>query len=353
MAWLLNFLLICVPASIAAHYFAPEQMVLTFFLSAAGIIPLAGWLGRATEEIASRLGEGFGGFLNATFGNAAELIIAIAALRDGHTEIVKASLTGSIIGNILLVLGLSLFIGGLRHNEQPFNKTGALSQSTMLLLATTSLVLPAVFHYLVPTHPMISELSFSLDISLVLLGVYAASLIFSLGTHKMLFSGGSHSDEVHGPSWSVTRAVSVLVGVTLLIAILSEVLVASVEGAAHVLGMSQVFIGVIVVAIVGNAAEHSSAVLFAIKDRCDLTLGIAIGSSIQIALFVAPLLVLLSYFIAPVPMDLLFTPVEVISVGIATLIVGQIAGDGKSNWFEGLQLLAVYMLLGLMFYFIP
>lgn len=354
----LSWLLVFVPVTLVIHYAFPAYETAAFITSCIAIIPLAGWMGRATEHLAARTGDAIGGLLNATFGNAAELIIALSALHKGYTEVVKASLTGSIIGNILLVLGLACFAGGLRYQNQDFNVTGARTQATMLLLAAIGLIIPAIFHHLAPGHAQ-SEQSLSVEISCVLLIVYALSLLFSLRTHKQLFSGAATDQEdgdlhhLDEPEWSTKKSVTVLLIATAGVAWIAEILVASVEHAAHAFGMSNIFVGVIVVAIVGNAAEHSTAVLVAMKNRMDLSLGIAIGSSIQIALFAAPFLVLMSYLIAPEPMDLVFTPAEVLAVTLSVWIVGQVAGDGKSNWFEGIQLLSVYAMLAMIFYFLP
>jgi Ca2+:H+ antiporter len=273
-------------------------------------------------------------------------------------DVVKASLTGSIIGNILLVMGAAFVAGGVKFKTQKFNVSGARTQSTMLTLAAIAMIVPAAFHYLSGPSGVVMEYNLSLDISVVLLVTYALSLVFSLHTHKQLFAGHTaesahvqHADEHQ--SWSMGKSVGILLGATALIAWISEMLVASVEAAAHTFGMSTIFVGVIVVAIVGNAAEHSTAILVAMKNRMDLSLSIAIGSSIQIALFVAPVLVLLSYVVGPRPMDLVFTPAEVLAMALSVAVAGQIAGDGESNWMEGVQLLAVYVILGIVFFFLP
>ena len=353
---ILNWLLIFVPVTIGLHFFAGDRHTWIFIAASVAIIPLAGWLGEATEHLAEKTGEGVGGLLNATCGNAAEMIIALAALRSGLHDVVKASLTGSIIGNVLLVLGASILVGGMRHPVQRFNAAAASAQSTMLTLAAVALIVPAAFHYISGADKLVLEHGLSFDISIVLLVTYALSLWFALKTHKQLFAGGHKGDaaEVAGHvSWSTTKSVSVLAGATALIAWVSEILVGSVEQAAHEFGMSSIFVGVIVVAVVGNAAEHSTAVLVARKNRMDLSLSIALGSSMQIALFVAPLLVLASYVVGPRPMDLVFTPVEVMAVALAVAITGQITSDGESNWLEGVQLLAVYLILGILFFFLP
>lgn len=345
--------MVFVPVAIALDHFAPERSQWIFLASALAILPLAGWMGRATEELAVRTGEGVGGLLNATFGNAAELIIAIAALRAGLDEVVKASLAGSIIGNILLVLGAAMLAGGVKHRpEQSFNAAGARSQATMLTLATIALILPAAFQRALGTGAA-PLASLSLWISAVLLAVYAANLFFSLGTHRALFAGSHAAEEQHEAPWSVGRAVIVLGAATVAIAWISEILVGAIEPTAHALGLTDVFVGVFVVAILGNAAEHATAITAALKNRMELSLSIAIGSSVQVSLFVAPFLVLLSYFVAPAPMDLAFGGGLVLAVLLSVLILGQVAGDGRSDWLKGFQLLAVYVILGLAFFFAP
>jgi Ca2+:H+ antiporter len=352
---MLNWLLIFVPVTAALHYLWPAQQTLTFLSACLAIVPLAGWMGRATEHVAERTGEGIGGLLNATFGNAAELIIAIMALRAGLMEVVKASITGSIIGNLLLVLGASILSGGIRFKAQQFNSTAARSQSTSLLLASIALIVPAAFHHLAGPAGYSKEGGLSVEISVVLLITYAASLLFALHTHKNLFVGEVVADDAEGRHtvWPLNRALVILAIATGVVAFISEILVATVEHAAEAFGMTSVFVGVIVVAVIGNAAEHSSAIVAAMKNKMDLAVGIAIGSSIQIALFVAPTLVLLSYLIAPRPLDLVFTPAEVMAIVLAVWIVDQAASDGESNWLEGVQLLAVYLVLGIAFYFLP
>lgn len=352
MSWLLVFL----PVVLALELSHAQSPVAVFVCSCLAIVPLAGWLGKATEHLAERTGEGVGGLLNATFGNAAELIIALVALQKGYYGIVKASLTGSILGNILLVLGASCLAGGLKHKDLRFNAAGARMMSGMLSLAAIALVMPASFHYLV--HPIARvENDLSLEISVVLLICYALSLVFSLHTHKQLFVGtaaeAAKVEDAGHERWPLGKSLGVLGASTALIAWVSEILVGSISEAARSFGMTSVFVGVIVVAIIGNAAEHSTAVLMARKNRMDLALGIAIGSSIQVALFVAPLLVFASYWLGPTPMDLVFTPAEVIAIVLAVAITGQIASDGESNWLEGVQLLAVYLILALIFFSLP
>jgi Ca2+:H+ antiporter len=349
---MLNWLLIFVPVTIGLEFFLPGQHTLIFVTACLAVIPLAGWLGHATEELARYTGEGAGGLLNATFGNAAELIIAVMAIRRGLYSVVKASLTGSIIGNILLVLGAAVLAGGLKHKQQRFNVTGARAQATLLTLAAIALVMPAAFHALAGPPNLVKEDGLSLAIACVLLIAYGLHLLFSLRTHKQLFEGAVEH-EAEPAAWSMKRALLTLAGSTLAIAWVSEILVGSVEQTAAAFGMTNIFIGVIVVAIVGNAAEHSSAVMLALKNRMELAIGIAVGSSLQIALFVAPVLVIVSHFIGPRPMDLMFTPAEVLAIFLAVLITGQIASDGESNWIEGVQLLAVYVIMAIVFFFLP
>lgn len=348
-----RLLLLAVPVAIGlkAAGFGPIWL---FVAACVAIIPLAGLMGEATEKLAARLGPGIGGLLNATFGNAAELIIAMFALFNGLDDVVKASLTGSIIGNILLVLGASFLAGGLKHNTQRFNRTAAGIGSTMMVLAAFALLIPAIFHALpeVTRADLALEHELSIGVSIILLLTYAAHLVFSLWTHRSLFNPEGGDPHVDDEPWSMRRAVTVLVGATLFVAWMSEILVGAVEGASHSLGMNGVFVGVIVVAIVGNAAEHSTAVLVALKNQMDLSVNIAIGSSLQIALFVAPVLVIASYLRAE-PMDLRFSTLEVVAVILSVIIARMVAEDGESNWLEGLMLLMVYAILALAFFFLP
>ena len=347
----MNWLLVLVPIAVGLEHLAPERHLLIFVTACLAILPLAARMGHATEALAERMGEGVGGLLNATFGNAAELIIALAALRAGLYDVVKASIAGSIIGNILLVLGASMLAGGLRHREQQYNPAGARSQATMLTLAAIALILPAAFQVAAGTTA--ESLGYlSVSISVVLLLVYVLFLGFSLVTHSALFAG-SHEAEAGKAPASIARSGLELALATAAIAWISEIMVGAIEPTAHEFGLSSVFVGVFVVAIVGNAAEHATAITAALKNRMDLSLSIAIGSSIQVALFVAPLLVLCSLFLGPAPMDLAFPTGLVLSVLLAVLITRQVAGDGRSDWLKGAQLLAVYLVLGLAFFFLP
>ncbi len=311
----LDLLLLAVPAAIALRYVAVwRNEVLLFIVAAIAIVPLAGWMGRSTEQLAARSGAGLGGFLNATFGNAAELIIGLVALSKGLTGVVKASITGSIIGNLLLVLGASILAGGIRYPKQTFNQTG------------------------------------SLAIVLVLFVTYFFSLLFHLVTHRELFVGLA-SDHEENP-WPVWQSITALAVATTLIAWLSEFLVGSIEVARHALGLTEIFVGVVVIAFVGNAAEHSTAVWSAWRNKMDLSLGIASSSSLQMALFVTPVLVLASYGFGT-PMTLEFSLPEIASIVFSVWIVGKISGDGESNWLEGVQLLSVYVIIALLFFFLP
>ncbi len=354
----LNWLLVFVPVTLVLHFVPSlKNDTAIFICSALAIIPLAGWMGRATEALSEELGEGVGGFLNAAFGNAAELIIALLALSKGLVGVVKASITGSIIGNLLLVLGASIFAGGLKFKEQRFNKTAVRTSSTSLMLAAIGLLIPAVFHHAsdMGSHwnPESGQ-KLSLAIAIVLFVTYGCGLLFTLKTHKQLFSSGATETPEHEASlgWSRKKSIGVLLGATVLVAIMSEFLVGSVEAAREKFGFSEMFVGVIVVAIVGNAAEHSTAVLMAMKNKMDLAIGIAVGSSLQIALFVAPVLVFVSYLFGH-PMNLEFSMPEVVAVIVTVIVAGQISGDGESNWLEGIQLLSLYLILGVLFYFLP
>jgi Ca2+:H+ antiporter len=324
-----------------------------FAAAALAIVPLASIMGEATEHLAHRLGPGVGGLLNATFGNAAELIIALFALFRGLDAVVKASITGSIIGNVLLVLGASLFAGGLKYPVQRFNKTAAGVGGTLMVLAAIGMLVPAMFHQIAGAKNGAAEHGLSLTVSAVLIVTYALNLVFSLATHKDLYNPDNETcgEPVHD-SWSTRRSMVVLVVATTLVALMSEVLVGAVEAASRSIGMSEVFVGVIIVAIVGNAAEHSTAVLMARKNQMDLAVGIALGSALQIALFVAPVLIFASR-LRENPMDLVFSTMEIVAVVVAVVIARMVAEDGESNWLEGAMLLMLYVILGLAFFYLP
>jgi Ca2+:H+ antiporter len=338
---------------------------LIFFSAALGVIPTAALMGRATEEVAARSGPGIGGLLNVTFGNAPELIIALFALEAGLQEVVKASIIGSILGNILLVMGAAMLAGGLTGGRkvQHFDRTAANVQSLMLFLAVAAMVLPAIFELVegqglpgidqerVNFDSTVEDLS--LAVAIVLIGTYLCGLLFSLRTHRELFNPHSDDDQAHDDTWgwSIRTSVIALATAGIAVGVMSEILVGSIEAASESIGLSQFFIGVIVVAIVGNAAEHWVAVLVAIKDKMDLSVNIAIGSSAQVALFVAPVLVITSFFLGPGPMPLVFNGFEIAAIVLGVLVAYQVTNEGESNWFEGVQLLALYAILGLTFYY--
>ncbi len=356
----LDLLLVALPVALALWWYGVGDLWV-FVASGLAIVPLAGLMGRATENMAARWGSGVGGLINATFGNAAELIIALAALAEGPRmyPLVKASITGSIIGNVLLVLGLSAFAGGLRYKQQWFNATNASMGATLLTLATAGLIMPTLYYYVFAAQLPLDEhqqqtVNFlSEEIAFILAGVYIASLLFTFVTHRTVFESTDEYGvpEHEAPQWRLRTAVGVLVAATAGVAVMGELLVHSVENAAQELGMSSVFVGVVVVAIVGNAAEHSTAVLVALKNKMDLSFTIAVGSGIQIALFVAPVLVFASMAMGhDRPLDLHFTPMEIVAVAISIIVLAQVAQDGQTHWLEGVMLLAVYAILALAFY---
>jgi Ca2+:H+ antiporter len=332
---------------------------LVFATSALGIVPLAALMGDATEQLAARSGPGVGGLVNVTFGNAPELIIAIFALIDGLQEVVKASLVGSIVGNSLLVLGAAMFAGGWKRTRQTFDRTAAQTQAGMLLLTVGALVLPSVLH--LARHvslPAVSEVRHGFEhnveqvsaaVALVLIATYLAGLFFSLRTHRDLFNPADGQRDSAG-SWSVRRSAGTLAGAGALVAVLSDILVGSIEHASRDIGVSQFFVGAFVVAVVGNAAEHYVAVVAAAKDKMNLAVNIAIGSAAQIGLFVAPVLVLLSFAVGPSPMPLVFNVFEIAALLAAGLVATALVSDGESTWFEGLQLMALYAVIGIVFY---
>jgi Ca2+:H+ antiporter len=354
------FLGVFIPVAVALEL-AHAGPVVVFGAAALAVIPCAAVMGEATEAIAARTGPGIGGLLNVTFGNAPELIIAFFALLEGLQEVVKASIVGSIIGNILLVMGAAMVVGGWTRQKQTFSQTAANAQSAMLTLALAALIFPAIFQLI---HggglPAVGEErvdfgsdleQLSLGVAIVLLLSYAAGLWFSLKTHRSVFNpfGEEQDEEAH--HWPVRRAAIYLAVAAVAVGLMSEILVGSISEASEEIGLSEFFVGVFIVAIVGNAAEHWVAVLVAAKDKMDLAVNIAVGSSAQIALFVAPVLVLLSFVVGPEPMALVFNGYELGALLFAVLIANLVTQDGESNWFEGVQLLALYAVLGLVFYF--
>lgn len=351
----INWLFIFIPITVAlerAHVSAP----VIFFSAAVAIIPIAALIVHSTEQIAVRTGDAVGGLLNATFGNAPELIIALVALKAGLLDMVRASLVGALLANLLLALGLSFFTGGIRYHDQRFNPTAARAYSTMMFLAAVSMIVPSGFsRVFAPNEVIRQEQLLNIGIAVVLLIVYALYLLFSLKTHSSAFASlDVERDSVHHEAqWSVARAVISLLGASVLAAWMSEILVGAAEETGKALGMSQVFIGIVFVAVVGGAAESGSAIVMARKNKMDLSVGIALGSCIQIALFVAPVLVLLSYFIAPQPLELAFSRAEIGSLFLGVLIGAMVCADGLSNWYKGVQLITVYSIIALMFYLIP
>jgi Ca2+:H+ antiporter len=351
---ILSILLLFVPAAIAAEMLHASPL-LVFALSALAIVPLSGFLGRATEEIAAYTGPTLGGLLNATLGNLAELIIAILALRAGLVDLVKASITGSILGNLLLVLGAAQLAGGLRHKTQRFNAALAGLSATLMVLAVIGLVIPAVFHaaHSDPTRAL--TLKVSVGVAGLLIAGYALSLVYSMWTHRSVFGESSevaneaHGTE-HGARWSLGRSVLVLLGAAAFVGWLSEILVGSTEAAIRDVGLSEIFVGIIIVPIIGNAAEHSSAILMAMRNRMDLAVSIAVGSSAQVALLIAPILVFIGLAIGQ-PMDLAFSTFEVVAVALGVGVANSVVRDAESHWLEGAFLLLVYGMLGVAFFY--
>jgi Ca2+:H+ antiporter len=355
-----HFLGVFIPVAIVLELVHAGPVVV-FGAAALGVIPCAAVMGEATEAIAAKSGPGIGGLLNVTFGNAPELIIAFFALLEGLQEVVKASIVGSIIGNVLLVMGAAMVVGGWKRDKQTFSHTAATAQSAMLFLALAALIFPAIFQLIhggslpgvgderVDFGSDLEKLS--LGVAIVLLVSYAAGLWFSLKTHRAVFNPFGEEEEEETHHWPVRRAAIFLALSAVAVGVMSEILVGSISDASEEIGLSEFFVGVFVVAIVGNAAEHWVAVLVAAKDKMDLAVNIAIGSSAQIALFVAPVLVLASFVVGPDPMALVFNGYELGALLFAVLIANLVTQEGESNWFEGVQLLALYAVLGLVFYF--
>ena len=343
----LEWLLVLVPVAIVLEI-AHGDPIAIFAVSALAILPLAGLIGHATEDLAARVGPQKGGLLNATFGNVTEMIIAFFLILEGELEVVKASITGSIIGNVLLVLGLSFLVGGWGRGEQRFNRAASGLHSSSLVIAVIGLTLPALFA-LTPAANEFRTEAVSVGVAIILITLYGLGLLFSLKTHKALF----RSEFDHGePKWSVGRAMALLGGATVFVALMSEFLVAALEPTVEELGMSKLFVGLIVVPIVGNAAEHSSAIFLARKDKMDVSIEIAIGSSTQIALFIAPMLVFASLLVGEPYLDLIFSSFEIAAVAFSAIVLGFIALDGRSNWFEGAQLVGAYCIMAVSFFFL-
>lgn len=358
----LNLLLVFVPVAFFLK-FTHASDTWIFICAALAILPLAGLMGHATEELAIRTGSTIGGLLNATFGNATELIIAFFALNAGKFDVVKASITGSIIGNLLLVLGLALFLGGIKYQTQVFNAQTAKATASLLVISIIAFLIPALFDLteksfgITAERVLIDDANLALGVSVILIALYGANLIFSLFTHKDMLSPADeeqgHEAHAHDAKWGLRMALIILLAATVLVGFMSELLVASLEGFTETFGLSEFFVGLIIIPIVGNAAEHAAAIFFAMKNKMDLAITIALGSTVQIALLVAPLLVILSFIIRK-PMDLVLSnPLEIGTLIGAVLIANSVAKDGETNWLEGLMLLGVYAILAIAFYFLP
>lgn len=349
-----NWLLVFIPVTLALEHVGPAPAV--FFSAALAVVPVAALIVRATEQIAARTGDAVGGLLNATFGNAPELIISLVALRAGYLEMVRASLVGAILANLLLALGVAFLLGGLRHHEQRFNPAATRAYSTLMFVAAISMAIPSAFSRNFAPHGVVrQEQLLNVGIAVLLLVAYGLYLLFSLKTHRASFASiEGEEGSVHGARrWGLPRAVVSLLVASALAAWMSEILVGAAGDTGKALGMSDIFIGIVVLAIVGGAAESGSAIAMARKNKMDLSVGIALGSCIQIALFIAPVLVLSSYFITPEPLSLEFNRAEIGSLTIAVLIGALVCGDGQSNWYKGVQLITVYAIIALMFYLIP
>lgn len=362
-----------IPISIVGHFLGWSDLII-FVTAGLAIIPLAGWMGAATEEIAVVLGPSLGGLMNATFGNATELIIAVFALRAGLVNVVKSSITGSIVGNLLLVMGLSMLLGGIKFKEQSFQPTIARMNASSMNLAVIAILLPTSVDFTSTGMPEPALQKLSIAVAIVLMSVYGLTLLFSMKTHSYLYDvgvatiteGDEHpsgtttladpneptAHEGHGHTPNLKLWIGVLLAATLAVAVESEFLVSTLEVASQQLGFSELFTGVIILPVIGNAAEHATAVTVALKNKMDLSLNVAVGSSLQIALFVGPLLVIIGALMGQ-PMDLDFNDFELLSVVVAVLVANSIIADGKSNWLEGTLLLATYAVIGLSFYFHP
>jgi Ca2+:H+ antiporter len=354
----MNWLLVFIPVALGLEY-AEAADPWIFFAAALSLVPIAGLIVRSTEQVATYTGETIGGLLNATFGNAPELIIALVALRAGLTDMVRAAIAGSILVNLVLALGIAFLAGGLRHRVQTYNTAAARVYGSMMLIAAFCLLVPSSFsQFLSPGETMREEALLNVGLAVVLLVLYALYLVFQLKTHPEEFAGepgavSDPEDKAHGARWSLPRALVSLLVASVAAAWLSEMLVGAAQGTGEELGMSEVFIGVVFLAIVGGAAGPPAAVVMAMRNKMDLAVGIALGAAIQIALFVAPVLVIGSFFVAPEPLELSFTRAEVGAIFFGALIGAVVAGDGRSNWYKGVQLIAVYLIIALMFYFIP
>lgn len=344
-------LLLLIPLALGASYFEFSPLVV-FILSAAAIIPLAKYIGDATEDLALRTNPAIGGLLNATFGNATELIVSIFAIQAGLVEVAKASITGAILGNLLLVLGTAMFLGGRKRERQHFNATAAKAACAMLVLATTALVIPAIFLATAGDTHYHDVGTLSIFVAVLMMLAYGANLYFTLHTHKHLYNGEEEDERAIAPKWSARKATIILFFATVTVAVLSEELVQAIRPVVAQFGWTELFIGVIVVAIVGNVAEHLSAVTAAIKNKMDLSIQIAIGSATQIVMFVAPILVLVSLFFSE-PMNLVFNTFELVAIIFSVFVTNAVVEDGESTWFEGFQLIIAYVIMAVAFFLHP
>jgi Ca2+:H+ antiporter len=354
--WSVHWLLVAMPVSAALDAMGAAAPVV-FFCAAVAILPLAILIVHSTEHLAAHTGPALGGLLNATCGNLPELIIALVALRAGLLEMVRASIIGAILANLMLATGVAFFLGGLRYHTQDYNAAAARLYSSMMLISAVCLGVPSAFNrFFSPEETIHVEKLVNVGTAFVLLAAYGLYLVFLLKTHPDYFESVTMTEAEHGhhgPQWSIGRAVGSLIGASVLAAFMSEILVGAAEGTGTALGMSEVFIGIVFLAVIGGAAESGSAVAMARKNRLDLTIGIAMGSSIQIALFVAPVLVLVSGFVAPQPLELSFSRAELGTLFLSVLVGAFVAGDGRSNWYKGVQLMLVYVMIAILFYFLP
>jgi Ca2+:H+ antiporter len=351
----LNWLLLLIPVVVILDRMGAAAP-LVFLVAAVVIVPLAALIVHSTEQVAERTGPAIGGLLNATFGNLPELIICVVALRAGLVEMVRASLIGAILANVLLALGIAFLLGGRRYHVMDFNPAGARTYASMLMLAVITLAVPSAFDRLVGAAEPASSRTLGVATSLVLLGTYVCYLVYMIGTHRDFFDAGAaddHAPHGGGPGWSPPRAVGTLLAASAGAAWMSEILVGAAEATGHALGMSPIFLGMVLLAVIGGAAESGSAIAMGRRNKPDLAVGIAMGSSIQIALFVTPVLVLLSGLIAPTPLDLAFNRLEIGALLLGTLIVITTANDGRATWFKGVQLLAVYLIIAASVYWMP
>jgi Ca2+:H+ antiporter len=354
----MQWLFVLFPVAVAFDKIGTLPSPLVFFTAALAIVPVAGLIVKATEHTAAHTGDSIGGLLNATFGNAPELIIALIAVKAGLHEMVRASLVGAVLANLLLSLGVAFFLGGTRHHTQQFNADGARASSSMMLIATISMAVPSAFsRFFAQAGPLRQEQALNIGIAILLLAAYGCYLLFSQKTHRETFASATADAaapaEHEGAHWSLPRAILTLLGASVLAAWLSEILVGAAEATGEELGMSQVFIGIVILAIVGGAAEFGSTVAMARKNKMDLSVGIALGSCIQISLFVAPLLVLCSHFLGPHPLVLSFSRAELGCLFLGGLIGAMVCNDGRANWYKGVQLITVYLVMAALFYFLP